>query len=254
MTSYALRSDTVQLPLNFNISMYSFRYDGRGRSNDLYVLDMDAMHWTHPPTTEHTPAGRQRHTACLVGSKKLVVFGGFDGFRWLNDLYMLDVGKLEETAITNYATDLLIDNMRRLINNPDLFPDITFMVEGKPIYAHKAILAVQCDQFHAMFVGGMKESTEAEIIIPVDAGWSYTAFLAMLEFLYTGAVQDFNADTAVDLLGLADHYTLAGLKKLCENMLIHNVDCENVSTLFSCAHRYDTREGRKRGDRERGGG
>ena len=40
-----------------------------------------------------------------------------------------------------------------------------------------------------MFVGGMKESTEAEIIIPVDAGWSYTAFLAMLEFLYTGAVQ-----------------------------------------------------------------
>ena len=44
-------------------------------------------------------------------------------------------------------------------------------------------------QFHAMFVGGMKESTEAEIIIPVDAGWSYTAFLAMLEFLYTGAVQ-----------------------------------------------------------------
>ena len=53
-------------------------------------------------------------------------------------------------------------------------------------------------QFHAMFVGGMKESTEAEIIIPVDAGWSYTAFLAMLEFLYTGAVQVGGVDGWVD--------------------------------------------------------
>lgn len=212
-------------------------YDGRGRSNDLYVLNMETMHWSHPPTTDATPAGRQRHTACLVGSKKLFIFGGFDGFRWLNDLYMLDVGKLEECAITTRATTLLIGNMRRLIDNPDLFPDVTFLVEGRPIYAHKAILAVQCDQFSAMFCGAMRESQEDQIEIPATAGWSHQAFLTMLEFLYTGSVQNFNAETAIDLLGLADHYTLGALKRLCENTLIHNVDTENVSMLFSCAHR-----------------
>ena len=28
------------------------------------------------------------------------MLGGFDGYKWLNDLNVLDVGKLEETAIT----------------------------------------------------------------------------------------------------------------------------------------------------------
>ena len=37
-------------------------------------------------------AGRQRHSAALVGSKKLYIFGGFDGNKWLSDLYVLDVG------------------------------------------------------------------------------------------------------------------------------------------------------------------
>lgn len=50
-------------------------YDGRGRSNDLYLLDTATLKWDHPLTTETTPAGRQRHTACLVHSKKLFVMG-----------------------------------------------------------------------------------------------------------------------------------------------------------------------------------
>jgi hypothetical protein len=29
------------------------------------------------------------------------VLGGFDGFKWLNDLHILDVAKLEETEITS---------------------------------------------------------------------------------------------------------------------------------------------------------
>lgn len=98
-------------------------YDGRGRSNDLYILDPKKLVWEHPAPTDKTPAGRQRHTACLVGSKKvcgilfavtpkglrvphrpvpqMFVLGGFDGFKWLNDLHVLDVAKLEETEITS---------------------------------------------------------------------------------------------------------------------------------------------------------
>ena len=82
------------------------------------------------------------------------------------DLYTLDVGKLEEDIIMIEASKTLISNLSRLVNNPELFPDVTFIVEGKPLYAHKAILSVQCDQFYAMFKNGMKESTQTEIIIP----------------------------------------------------------------------------------------
>lgn len=209
-------------------------YDGRGRSNDLFLLDTETMTWDHPPVTDMTPAGRQRHTACVVGSKKLFVLGGFDGFKWLNDLHVLDVGKLEESAITNQAVTSLLSNLRLLLNNASLFPDVTFMVDGKPIYAHRALLAVRSEHFHAMFTSGMKESREREVVIP---DWTYTTFLAMLEFLYTGSVRELGAEVALELMGLADHSGLDGLKALCESTLVHNVDSENVCTLFRTAHR-----------------
>eukprot|EP00744_Colponema_vietnamica_P003773 GILI01005726.1.p1 GENE.GILI01005726.1~~GILI01005726.1.p1 ORF type:complete len:497 (+),score=112.38 GILI01005726.1:197-1687(+) len=216
-------------------------YDGRGRSNDLYVLNTETMKWMHPTECDKTPAGRQRHTASLVGSRQLFIFGGFDGNKWLNDLHVLDVGQLEANAITDQAINSLITNMRGLLNNSE-FSDVTFVVEGRPIPAHKAILAAQCAQFRAMFLNGMKESSETQITIP---SWSYSSFLSMLEFLYTGSVSDFSPAVALDLLGLADHYTLDVLKNLCENTLIHNVDTDNVPILLTHAHRFQAQELKK---------
>lgn len=71
--------------------------------------------------------------------KQLFIFGGFDGCKWLNDICILDIGKLEENEINNEAVNSLITNMRKIINNPT-FSDIVFLVENKPIHAHKAIL------------------------------------------------------------------------------------------------------------------
>lgn len=211
-------------------------YDGRGRSNELHVLNLETLSWTHPDRNDQTPSGRQRHSASLVGANRLIFFGGFDGFKWLNDLHVLDVGNLEASNISKAAETHLIGNMRRLLNNQELFSDVTFIVDEKPIHAHKAILAAQCDQFSAMFTSGMRESTESEIRI--QGGWSYAAFLAMLEFLYTGSVEHFDAELALDLVGLADQFTLDHLKRLCENLLVHHVDVDNVCGLLSCAHRY----------------
>ena len=52
----------------------------------------------------------------------------------------MDIGKLEENEINNEAVNSIITNMRKIINNP-YFSDIVFIVEGKPIYGHKAILS-----------------------------------------------------------------------------------------------------------------
>lgn len=190
----------------------------------------------HPPANESTPAGRQRHTACLVQSKKLFVLGGFDGFKWLSDLHVLDVGKLEASAITTASVSSLLDHLRELVNNPDMFPDITFMVEGEPVHAHKAILAARSEHFRAMFKSGMRESREA--VIPYGGGWSRVAFIAMMEFLYTGSVHDLSPTVAGDLMGLADHSAIDGLKTLCETALMHSVDATNVCTVLLTAHRY----------------
>merc|ERR1712007_238976 len=176
-----------------------------------------------------TPPGRQRHSASLVGSNRIYIFGGFDGNKWLNDLHVLDVGRLEENALNDVAVHTLIENMRRLLNNPD-FSDITFIVQGQRIYAHKAILVAQCEHFRAMFTGGrFVESSQHEIEIP--------------QWLYTGHTpRELSAAHLTEVLGLADHYTLDGLKHVCENVLVHSVEIENVCALLRHADQYMAHE------------
>jgi RCC1 and BTB domain-containing protein len=65
---------------------------------------------------------------------------------------------MEVNEITNEATLTLINNMRKLINN-ETYSDVVFVLEGKKIFAHRAILLAQCEHFRAMFSNGMKEST-----------------------------------------------------------------------------------------------
>lgn len=47
-----------------------------GYMNDVYVFDSKEWVWTAPPVKGKPPSPRDKHTACLVGSK-LYVFGGF---------------------------------------------------------------------------------------------------------------------------------------------------------------------------------
>jgi len=217
-------------------------YDGKGRTNELYILDIAESKWVRPtwPTeSPHTPPGRQRHSASLVGSKRIYIFGGFDGNKWLNDLHMLDVGRLEENALNDVAIGNMINNMRRLLINPE-FSDITFIVEGKQIYAHKAMLVANSEHFRAMFRGGMKESHESEVEIP---HWSHAAFMALLEWLHTGHIpQDLSAVHMTELLGLADHYILDGVKHVCENIVVHSVEVDNACHLLTHADRYVAHE------------
>jgi len=221
-------------------------YDGKGRTNELNVLDTAEGKWlrpTWPTESPHTPPGRQRHSASLIGSKRIYIFGGFDGSRWLNDLHILDVGRLEESALNEVAVHSLLENMRRLLDAPD-FSDITFVVQAQRIYAHKAILVAQCEHFRAMFSGGrFAESSQAEVEIPE---WSHVAFKAMLEWLYTGCMpRELSAAHLTELLSLADHYTLDGLKHVCENVLVHSVEIENACALLRHADQYMASELKK---------
>lgn len=86
-----------------------------------------------------------------------------------------------------------------------------------------------------MLLGGMKESKSSVIEIP---DWTYSSYLNMIEFLYSGSVSNFTPTAALELIGLADAYNLDTLKRLCENTLIYSVDTENVCELLVHAHRY----------------
>jgi hypothetical protein len=86
-----------------------------------------------------------------------------------------------------------------------------------------------------MFTSGMKETSQTKITVE---DWTYNSYLLMMEYLYTGSIQNFNPRVALELLGLSDAYMLEGLKYLCENTLMHNVDHDNVCNLLIDANKY----------------
>lgn len=91
-------------------------------------------------------------------------------------------------------------------------------------------------------MNGMKETTQSQIQVK---DWSYNSYLLMMEYLYTGSILNFNHKVAQDLLGLADAYILDGLKYLCENTLMQNVDNDNVIQFLIDANRYQSTELKK---------
>lgn len=216
-------------------------YDGRGRSKDCYYLETLSLRWSHLSESEDSPSGRQRHSACVIRNKQMLIFGGFDGNKWLNDMYILNVGVLELKEHEQLCMQSTMKNMKKLINDPT-FSDITLVVEGKPLYLHKAILATQCEHFKKMFSIGMKESKQNEIEIK---SWPFNTYLTMVEYLYTGIVENFDAKVAMELIGLADAYTLEELKNLCEKVLQQSLDDENVGEMLILAYNYSAYELKK---------
>jgi N-acetylneuraminic acid mutarotase len=60
-------------------------------SEDLYVYDTSNNTWTRVTTKGNPPSPRYAHSVTRVG-KKLVFFGGFNGTRYLDDMYIFDSG------------------------------------------------------------------------------------------------------------------------------------------------------------------
>jgi len=147
------------------------------------------------------------------------VFGGNDCDRSFNDLHILPIMERQ----TNIRESELVQNMKNLLDSPT-FSDITFIVEGREIKAHKNILYTRCEHFKVMLTSGLRESIESVIEIP---NISYEVFKAVLVFIYTDWV-DLDDDLAPRLLEAANMFLLKRLKNLCENYMAQIISLENL--------------------------
>ncbi|KAL6057694.1 E3 ubiquitin-protein ligase herc2, variant 2 [Balamuthia mandrillaris] len=84
--------------------------------------------------------------------------------------------------------------------------DVTFICDGERITAHKIILSSTCEYFRTMFMSGMIESDKGEITMP---NVEPNALRALLGFLYTDSLDNVDANTAIDLIGIADEVSLS---------------------------------------------
>ena len=121
-------------------------------------------------------------------------------------MYELDTDPCPEWDFEPKSKTRLFEGIVSLLNNPDL-SDVTFMVEGKPFYAHKNIVSLLSEKYRAMFKAGMMES-QSQQVVPITH-ISYTVFEQIMGYLYSGEFSfregdEDNIETIIDILRVAD--------------------------------------------------
>ncbi len=107
-------------------------------------------------------------------------------------------------------------DMRKALTMANL-ADVTFIVEGKAIEAHRAILCQQ-EYFRAMFLGNanLKESSTKEIPI-LDV--PLKAFELVVSYAYTYEVRDIPSEIAIEVFQTTSRFMMDSLRHACETFL-----------------------------------
>eukprot|EP00435_Cladocopium_sp_Y103_P076334 s33_g92.t3 len=215
-------------------SMYLFGGSTGSARNDLYAFSFETEQWLEVRPTPgasqkaNVPCPRFCHT-CDVYNNSLYVFGGYDGQQRLNDFWQFKLATEVNIDIPNSS---LVSDLRDFLNDAKL-SDVTFIVEGKAVYAHK-LLCMRCSYFRAMFDGQMREAQQKTITIN---NVSHRVFLALLEYLYTDEFE-ISMEIAMDLFVAADQFGIERLKRLCEKKILVSINIDSAATILQAANMH----------------
>ena len=149
--------------------------------------------------------------------------------------YTKSVTTEEKPAVMNETTKILNtdgihhDSQQHLtINNGAPWHDVTLLVGGNEIYAHRWILSASCPVL-AQLVAGQ------EAVVKVEGVTDPEAFSQMIRFIYTGEVDLVTEGNAYKLLAVASKYRLLPLMTKCESHLLASLDKNNCYITYSWA-------------------
>jgi len=117
--------------------------------------------------------------------------------------------------------------------------DVTIVVRGTEIKAHKCILASRSEYFSRMFASGMKEN-EANVIKVED--FDADTFRLALELLYAGFSPSLTFDSALQLLPLTNKYLFKNQYRDCLDFVAKGLSKENVEKAIQWAVEHKNEE------------
>nr|KYP35271.1 RING finger protein B [Cajanus cajan] len=97
------RAFHVAVAIDCHMFIFGGRFGGQ-RLGDFWVLDTDIWQWSELTGFGDLPSPRDFAAASAVGNRKIVMYGGWDGKKWLSDVYVLDTISLEWTELSVSGT------------------------------------------------------------------------------------------------------------------------------------------------------
>jgi len=101
--------------------------------------------------------------------------------------------------------------------------------------AHKAVLACRSAYFRALFLSEFREKSQSRL--PLE-DITPEQLVLLLNFIYTDNWLVEDLEFAMDMIPIADRFSVLDLKRLCERTLICLMSVENVARIFALADRY----------------
>ncbi|XP_076919855.1 BTB/POZ domain-containing protein At1g21780-like [Bidens hawaiensis] len=122
------------------------------------------------------------------------------------------------------ANESILRCLSRMLHD-SIDADVTINTCDGTLKAHKAILSASSPVFHSMFLHNLQEK-ESSIINIQDM--SLESCTALLSYLYGTIVQEDFWKHRLVLLAAANKYAISGLKDLCEESLLEDINTGNV--------------------------
>ncbi|XP_037433190.1 BTB/POZ and MATH domain-containing protein 2-like [Triticum dicoccoides] len=122
--------------------------------------------------------------------------------------------------------------------------DVSFIVGGETIEAHRLVLAMRSPVLKAELYGPMREARAGQCITVKDMQPSI--FRALLHFIYTDSLpghEDFEGEENIEIIRLllvaADRYAMERLKMVCQSILCEDLSVDTVATTLALADQYN---------------
>uniref|UniRef100_A0A8C4ID21 BTB domain-containing protein n=1 Tax=Dicentrarchus labrax TaxID=13489 RepID=A0A8C4ID21_DICLA len=118
------------------------------------------------------------------------------------------------------------------LNNKDM-SDVTFLVEGKPFYAHKVLLFTASPRFKSL----LQNRPAAENTCIEISHVKYNIFHLVMQYLYCGGTESLHIRNTevMELLSAAKFFQLEALQRHCEIICSKNITTETCVDLYKHA-------------------
>ncbi|XP_038170771.1 ankyrin repeat and BTB/POZ domain-containing protein BTBD11 isoform X2 [Arvicola amphibius] len=118
------------------------------------------------------------------------------------------------------------------LNNKEM-SDVTFLVEGRPFYAHKVLLFTASPRFKALL--SSKPTNDSTCI---EIGYvKYPIFQLVMQYLYYGGPESLliKNNEVMELLSAAKFFQLEALQRHCEIICAKSINTDNCVDIYSHA-------------------